>query len=52
MSELKTNKIATNDANNVAIDNSLKLKNVTTTQRDLCLVQKLVIWYITQQQEQ
>ena len=34
MSELKTNKIATNDTNNVAIDNSLKLKNVTTTQRD------------------
>ena len=34
MSELKTNKIATNDANNVAMDNSLKLKNVTTTQRD------------------
>ena len=34
MSELKTNKIATNDANNVAMDNSLKLKNVTTSQRD------------------
>ena len=34
MSELKTNKIATNDTNNVAMDNSLKLKNVTTTQRD------------------
>ena len=34
MSELKTNKIATNDANNVAIDNSLKLKSYTTTQRD------------------
>tara|TARA_Y100001937_G_scaffold127594_1_gene200304 strand:- start:5 stop:997 length:993 start_codon:yes stop_codon:yes gene_type:complete len=34
MSELKTNKIATNDTNNVAIDDPLKLKNVTTTQRD------------------
>ena len=34
MSELKTNKIATNDTNNVAMDNSLKLKNVTTSQRD------------------
>ena len=34
MSELKTNKIATNDTNNVAIDNSLKLKSYTTTQRD------------------
>ena len=34
MSELKTNKIATNDANNVAMDNSLKLKSYTTTQRD------------------
>ena len=34
MSELKSNKIATNDANNVAIDNALKLKSYTTTQRD------------------
>ena len=34
MSELKTNKIATNDANNVAMDNSLNLKSYTTTQRD------------------
>ena len=34
MSELKTNKIATNDTNNVAMDNSLKLKSYTTTQRD------------------
>ena len=34
MSELKTNKIATNDANNVVIDNALRLKNYTTTQRD------------------
>ena len=34
MSELKTNKIATNDTNNVAIDNSLNLKSYTTTQRD------------------
>ena len=34
MSELKTNKIATNDTNNVAMDNSLNLKSYTTTQRD------------------
>ena len=34
MSELKTNTIATNDANNVAMDNALKLKSYTTTQRD------------------
>tara|TARA_R100000654_G_scaffold63029_1_gene90209 strand:+ start:1116 stop:2213 length:1098 start_codon:yes stop_codon:yes gene_type:complete len=34
MSELKTNQIATNDSNNVAIDNSLNLKSYTTTQRD------------------
>ena len=34
MSELKTNKISTNDQNNVAIDNSLGLKSYTTTQRD------------------
>ena len=33
MSELKTNQIATNDGNNVAIDNSLNLKSYTTTQR-------------------
>ena len=34
MSELKTNQIATNDGNNVAIDNSLNLKSYTTTQRN------------------
>ena len=34
MSELKTNKISTNDGNNVAIDNSLGLKSYTTTQRN------------------
>ena len=34
MSELKTNKISTNDGNNVAIDNALGLKSYTTTQRD------------------
>ena len=34
MSELKTNKIATNDTNNVAIDNSLNLKSYSTTDRD------------------
>ena len=34
MSELKTNQIATNDGNNVAIDNSLNLKSYTTTARD------------------
>ena len=34
MSELKTNKIATNDANNVAVDDSLNLKSYTTPQRD------------------
>ena len=34
MSELKTNKIATNDTNNVAIDDPLRLKSYTTTQRD------------------
>ena len=34
MSELKTNKIGTNDTNNVAMDNPLKLKTYTTTQRD------------------
>ena len=28
MSELKTNKIATNDGNNVAIDNALKLEQL------------------------
>ena len=32
MSELKSNKIATNDANNVSMDNALKLKSYTTTQ--------------------
>ena len=32
MSELKTNKISTNDQNNVAIDNALGLKSYTTTQ--------------------
>jgi len=34
MSELKTNKISTNDQNNVAIDNALGLKSYTTTQRN------------------
>jgi len=34
MSELKTNKISTNDQNNVAIDNALGLKSYTTTLRD------------------
>ena len=34
MSTLKANTISTNNANNVALDNSLKLKNYTTTQRD------------------
>ena len=34
MSELKTNKIATNDANNVAMDNSLNLKSYDTTARN------------------
>ena len=34
MSELKTNQIATNDGNNVAIDNSLNLKSYDTTARN------------------
>lgn len=34
MSIVKTNTISTNNTNNVALDNSLKLKNYTTTQRD------------------
>jgi len=34
MSELKTNKISTNDGNNVAIDNSLGLKSYGTTARN------------------
>jgi hypothetical protein len=34
MSELKTNKISTNDGNNVAIDTALGLKSYTTAQRD------------------
>ena len=34
MSELKTNKISTNDTNNVAIDTALGLKSYTTTQRN------------------
>jgi len=34
MSELKTNKISTNDQNNVAIDNALGLKSYDTTARD------------------
>ena len=34
MSELKTNQIATNDGNNVAIDNSLNLKSYSTTDRN------------------
>ena len=32
MSELKTNKISTNDTNNVAIDTALGLKSYTTPQ--------------------
>ena len=34
MSELKTNKIATHDTNNVAVDNALNIKSYTTTQRN------------------
>ena len=34
MSELKTNKIQTNDTNNVSIDNPLQLKSYTTTDRN------------------
>ena len=34
MSELKTNKISTNDGNNVAIDNALGLKSYDTTARN------------------
>ncbi len=34
MSELKTNKISTNDQNNVAIDNALGLKSYDTADRD------------------
>ena len=34
MSELKTNKISTNDQNNVAIDNALGLKSYDTAGRD------------------
>jgi len=34
MSELKTNKISTNDQNNVAMDNALGLKSYTTAQRN------------------
>jgi len=34
MSELKTNKISTNDGNNVAMDCSLNLKSYTTTARN------------------
>ena len=34
MSELKTNKISTNDQNNVAIDNALGLKSYDTTARN------------------
>ena len=34
MSELKTNKISTNDQNNVAIDNALGLKSYDTAARD------------------
>ena len=34
MSELKTNKISTNDGNNVAIDNSLNLKSYDTAGRN------------------
>ena len=38
MSELKTNKISTNDQNNVAIDNALNLKSYTTAVRDTLTV--------------
>ena len=34
MSELKTNKIQTNDTNNVAIDNPMQLKSYSTTDRN------------------
>ena len=34
MSELKTNKISTNDTNNVAIDTALGLKTYTTSQKN------------------
>jgi len=34
MSELKTNKIQTNDQNNVAIDNALQIKGYTESERD------------------
>src|SRR5210317_915016 len=34
MSELKTNKISTNDQNNVAIDNALQIKGYTAAERD------------------
>ena len=34
MSILKSNQIATNDTNNVAMDNSLNLKSYSTTDRD------------------
>ena len=34
MSELKVDKISTNDGNNVALDNSLKLKSYTTSQKN------------------
>tara|TARA_B100001939_G_scaffold344071_1_gene357828 strand:+ start:596 stop:1675 length:1080 start_codon:yes stop_codon:yes gene_type:complete len=34
MSELKTNKIQTNDTNNVAIDNALQIKGYTESERD------------------
>ena len=34
MSELKVNKISKRTGNNISIDDPLKLKNYTTTQRD------------------
>ena len=44
MSELKTNKITTNDANNVAMDNALQMKGYTPLPREmLYLAHKLVM---------
>ena len=53
MSTLKANTISTNNANNVALDNSLKLKNYTTTQRDaLTSVAGDVIYNTTENKRQ
>ena len=41
MSELKTNKIQTNDTNNVALDNALKLKHYTNLKEMLLHQQKV-----------